>query len=195
MNNVKNILPFDGEAYFFSTVFTRQESDNYFNSLLYNVLWKQQAIKIFGKEVKQPRLTAWYSDALKNYTYSGLTMEALEWRKELVEIRKKVQTISGTTFNSALLNLYRDGSDSVGWHRDNEKELGRHPVIGSVSLGATRQFVMRHFVDKSNKISIELTPGSLLLMQGYTQQNWEHSLPKTKKLLGARINITFRNII
>ena len=190
-----NLLPHDGEAWFYEGLFSPEETGRYFNLLLNNVEWKHQPVKIFGREVLQPRLTAWFADSLKKYRYSGITMDAFEWTKELLEIREKVEKISGSGFNSALLNFYRNGNDSVGWHRDNEKELGPAPVIASVSLGAARKFELRNYSDNSEKVSILLTDGSLLLMKGNTQKAWEHRLPKSVKQLDARINITFRNIV
>jgi len=143
----------------------------------------------------QPRLTAWYGDPGKAYSYSGITMQPHNWTKALLEIKQRIEAVAGASFNSALLNLYRDGKDSMGWHRDNEKELGINPVIGSVSFGAARTFVLRHYTDKKLKQSIELTHGSFLLMRGRTQHCWEHSLPKRITSTGERINITFRRIL
>lgn len=190
-----NLLPHDGEAYFYPELFSKKESDHYLNALLQEISWKQEPIVIFGKQVMQPRLTAWFGDEGKCYHYSGITMQPERWTKSLLKIKEQIEVIAGVTFNSALLNQYRDGKDSMGWHRDNEKELGHNPVIGSVSFGATRKFVLRHYQDHSLKRSVELSHGSLLLMQGKTQHCWMHSIPKTTKQLGSRINITFRVII
>lgn len=140
----------------------------------------------------QPRLTAWYGDAGKDYSYSGITMQPLAWTDTLMAIKQSADKVAGVSFNSALLNLYRDGKDSMGWHRDNEKELGTNPVIASVSFGAPRRFLLRHYTDKKLVREIVLTHGSLLLMRGETQHYWEHSIPKTAKPAGSRINITFR---
>jgi len=147
---------------------------------------------MFGKTVLQPRLTAWYGDAGKSYTYSGATMHPLSWLPVLESIRNRIAAVCSVHFTGALLNLYRDGQDSMGWHRDNEKELGPNPIIGSVSLGAARDFLFRHYYDKTEKLTVPLLDGSLLLMQGVTQHYWEHSLPKRKGVTGMRINITFR---
>lgn len=190
----QNILPFQGEVNFYPCFFSVAEADQYLNNLLHEVQWRQQPIKIFGKEIMQPRLTAWFSTEGKSYTYSGITMLPLEWPNTLTIIKEKIETVSPVKFNSVLLNLYRDGKDSMGWHRDNEKELGINPVIGSVSLGAARTFQMRHYKDKSKLRSIDLTHGSLLLMAGETQHYWEHQIPKTNKMKGKRINLTFRMI-
>jgi alkylated DNA repair dioxygenase AlkB len=142
----------------------------------------------------QPRLTAWYGDPDKYYEYSGITMHPKKWTNTLLEIKHRIETLSPVTFNSALLNQYRHEKDSVGWHRDNEKSLGINPVIGSVSFGASRNFLFRHYADKTVRHSVELTHGSLLLMQGQTQHCWEHSIPKQTAATGPRINITFRKI-
>lgn len=189
-----NLLPFKGEALLYAQFFSKEESDLYFEQLKNTIHWKQEPIKIFGREVMQPRLTAWYGDAGKAYTYSGITMHPLPWIPALETIRQKIKNIASVSFNSALLNLYRDGKDSMGWHRDNEKELGINPVIGSVSFGATRIFKLRNHQDKSLIKSIPLTHGSLLLMKGETQHYWEHHIPKTNEPAGGRINITFRVI-
>ncbi len=190
----KNLLPFNGEVLLFENFFTENESEIYFNHLLNEIKWKQEPIKIFGKEIMQPRLTAFYGDDEKDYSYSGIRMKSYPWTKELHEVKNKIETIDKVKFTSALLNLYRDGKDSMGWHRDNEKELGLNPVIGSVSFGASRIFQLRNYKDKKIIKSIELTNGSFLLTRGETQHYWEHQLPKTKNRNGKRINITFRVI-
>jgi alkylated DNA repair dioxygenase AlkB len=189
-----NILSFNGDAVFYPGFFSPDESDYYFNSLRNEIQWKQEPIKIFGKEVMQPRLTAWHGDSDKPYTYSGITMQPHPWTKSLQSIKQKIEAVAGIKFTSALLNLYRDGSDSMGWHRDNEKELGDQPVIGSVSFGATRTFQFRNYKTKKDLKSLELTNGSFLLMRGDTNHYWEHSVPKKRQVLKERINITFRVI-
>jgi alkylated DNA repair dioxygenase AlkB len=142
----------------------------------------------------QPRLTAWYGDVEKPYAYSGITMAPDQWIHPLIEIKSVADQLSGAESSSALLNLYRDGNDGLGWHRDNEKVLGPTPTIASVSLGAVRSFQLRDYKDKKNLISLELQPGSVVIMRGASQQMWEHRVPKSKKVFGARINITFRII-
>lgn len=189
-----NLLPFDGDVRYFPALFTTQESDTLFHQLMEDIDWKQEPIKLFGKAVMQPRLTAWYGDADKSYGYSGITMQPMPWTTLLLQLKQKAEAIAGQGFNSALLNLYRNGQDSMGWHRDNEKELGRDPVIASLSFGATRLFKLRHVQDKKQVLSIALEPGSLLLMQGATQHHWLHQLPKTTLVTSPRINITFRCI-
>lgn len=189
-----NLLPFGGELYYIENVLIPEASELYFNRLFSEVCWKHEPIRIFGKEILQPRLTAWYGDEEKPYTYSGLTMQAHRWIKPLSDIKKVADEYSGVQSTSALLNLYRDGNDGMGWHRDNEKMLGPSPVIASISLGAVRKFQVRSYRDKNNLISIELQPGSLVIMKGASQKEWEHRVPKTSKKVGARINITFRVI-
>jgi alkylated DNA repair dioxygenase AlkB len=141
-----------------------------------------------------PRLTAWYGDPAKTYVYSGITVRSLEWIAPLLEIKRRIEGVSDYSFNSVLLNRYRNGSDSVSWHADDEPELGQNPLIGSVSFGEARSFQMKHkFLDEKRKIILE--HGSYLLMKGSTQHYWLHQIPKSKRALGERINLTFRDII
>ena len=159
------------------------------------VVWKQEPIVLFGKAVMQPRLTAWMADEEKTYRYSGITMQAQAFLPELILLKSKLEDLCGIRFNSALLNLYRHGNDSMGWHRDNEKELGPNPVIASLSLGAVREFQMRRYHDKGDKRKLMLEPGSLLIMSEQSQTYYEHQLPKMKQVVDTRINITFRTIV
>jgi alkylated DNA repair dioxygenase AlkB len=144
--------------------------------------------------VASPRLSAWYGDPGAIYSYSGLRLEPLPWTPVLLEIRQVVTDLAETPFNSVLLNLYRDGQDSMGWHSDAEPELGRNPVIASVSLGAVRRFVLRHKKRKEQHIALELESGSVLVMGGALQHYWRHALPKIRQAVGPRINLTFRLI-
>ncbi len=194
MKEFVNILETDGRVDFFPQFFSHEESDHYFKILSEGIAWKQEPVSIFGKMILQPRLTAWYGDPDKSYSYSGITMDPTPWTPTLLEIKLRIETVSPAVFNSALLNQYRNQKDSVGWHRDNEESLGTNPVIGSVSFGAARCFQLRNYKHKSIKHSLELTHGSLLLMQGQTQHFWEHCVPKQSAGLGKRINITFRRI-
>jgi alkylated DNA repair dioxygenase AlkB len=190
-----NLLPKDGEVFYYPEFFSNEESDLFYQTLVKEISWKQEPIKIFGKSVMQPRLTAWVGDPSKGYSYSGITMEPLPWNKSLLDIKQRVDHISETTFTSALLNFYRDQNDSMGWHRDDEKELGVNPVIASVSFGAARVFQLKHRQEKSLKVSLELERGSLLLMRGSTQHHWLHSIPKRTCQVSPRINITFRVLL
>lgn len=189
-----NILPRDGEVFYYPDFFSKSESAHFFDSLQDQVNWTQSPIKMFGKEVLQPRLTAWYGDSGVCYSYSGLSMEPQIWSNELELIKSKIELSQHVQFNGVLLNRYRDEKDSMGWHRDNEKELGKKPTIGSVSFGETRVFEFRHIEDKKIKISLELEDGSLLIMRGETQHYWQHRLLKQKSKCQERINLTFRAI-
>lgn len=163
-----------------------------------NVPWRHEPIKLFGKEVMQPRLTAWYGDAGASYRYSGLQLEPLPWLPVLQELRQRVEAAAGTSFNSVLLNLYRHGQDSMGWHADDEPELGPEPVIASLSLGATRRFRLRPRPGAAfthAPAGLELSSGSLLLMRGPTQHHWQHAVPKTARPTGPRLNLTFRRVV
>jgi alkylated DNA repair dioxygenase AlkB len=193
-NSIENLLPHKGKVFLFENFFTEKEAAHFLQKLKSTIQWKQEPIKMFGKMIMQPRLTAWYGDADKSYTYSGITMKPNNWTKELLEIKTRIEPISNVQFTSALLNLYRDGQDSMGWHRDNEKELGDNPTIGSVSFGESRIFKLREYATKELVKNIELLHGSYLLMQGETQHFWEHQIPKTTKTLTERINITFRKL-
>ncbi|MEP6984343.1 MAG: alpha-ketoglutarate-dependent dioxygenase AlkB [Chloroflexota bacterium] len=173
---------------------TPAESDALFADLTANIAWEQKPIVFMGKEVMQPRLTAWYGDEGKSYTYSGWTVDPLPWTPTLLTLRARVEGAAGVVFNSVLLNRYRTGQDSVGWHSDDEPELGTNPVIASISLGAARNFQFKHKHNPDLKQTIELTNGTLLLMRGTTQHFWKHQIPKTTKVLGPRINLTFRVI-
>ena len=186
----------DADVILFENIFSKQESQNHYQNLIDNIQWRQDKIKIFGKLLEQPRLTAFYGDTNKEYAYSGIVMKPIGWNEELLFIKERVEEIAKINFTSVLLNYYRDGKDSMGWHSDDEKELGQTPVIGSVSFGESRVFQMRHKFRKDiKKVDIALTNGSLLLMKGTTQHFWQHQIPKTKKELESRINLTFRVIV
>jgi len=183
----------NGEYLFYPDFLSKSESDNYFHLLKNEILWKQESMNMYGKQVMFPRLTAWYGDNDKPYTFSGITLRPHSWTKELFEIKNKIEPFANTQFNSVLLNQYRNGNDSISWHTDAEKELGLNPIIGSVNFGATRKFQLRHIKTKE-KIEIELTHGSLLIMQGELQHFWQHQVPKTTQEVSERINLTFRVI-
>lgn len=193
-NQMLNILPFDGETYYYGKIIPQQKALAYLDTLFTNIEWKHDEAKIFGKHFITKRKAAWYGDADFGYTYSNTTKNALPWTPELREIKETVEGITGTQFNSCLLNLYHNGDEGMSWHSDNEKSLGKNTVIASVSLGATRRFSFRHKATKET-ISIELENGSLLVMRGETQSHWLHSLPKTKKVASPRINLTFRTFV
>jgi len=187
---IVNLLPKDGKVLLFENSLTIN-----YQRLKEQIQWKHEKIIIFGKSVLQPRLTAWYGDADTDYSYSGLMNVPLPWTPELLNIKKQVESITHCHFNSVLCNLYRDGQDSMGWHQDNEPELGIDPCIASVSFGATRVFKMRHKYDKKLDIlKFNLENGTLLIMSGNTQTFWQHQITKTNKTVGARINLTFRTV-
>lgn len=189
-----NILPKDGEVLFYPSFFSKEDSDRLFQSLLSTIVWEQYRIRFFGKMQDQPRLSAFHGDSGVTYTYSGKKLFAQPWNPDLLEIKERIETIINVKFSAVLLNLYRDGKDGIGWHSDAEKEHGTTHVIGSVSFGATRTFKLRHCEDKQLAVKMELAHGSYLLMQGETQLNWQHQVPKTTQPLTERINLTFREL-
>lgn len=188
LNTIEN-----GEYIFFPNFFSKAESDSFLKNLRSNIVWKQESMNMYGKKIDFPRLTAWYGNNDKPYSFSGITLQPLPWSREILSIKSKIESLAKTAFNSVLLNLYRDGNDSISWHTDAEKELGNNPVIASVNFGATRKFQLRHIKTKE-KLEIDLTHGSLLIMQGELQHFWQHQVPKTSKVVGERINLTFRVI-
>lgn len=171
-----------------------EEANELFEKLLLQVNWQQDDIVVFGKKYQQPRLTALYGNDGKSYSYSSLTMFPNKWNSLLTYIKEKVEDFMKVKFTTVLLNYYRDGNDSNGWHADNEKELGKNPIIASVSFGAKRVFQMKHNSIKEQKFKIELEHGSLLIMKGTTQHFWKHQIPKSTRNVGPRINLTFRII-
>jgi alkylated DNA repair dioxygenase AlkB len=184
----------DADIIFYPSLLDESDCNRLFTELTQTIQWRQDWITIYGRSRPQPRLTAWYGDPGKSYSYSGITMHPMPWISTLLSLKANLEGLSGVVFNSVLLNLYRDGNDSMGWHSDDEPELGLNPVIGSLSLGGTRRFMLRHRFEKGLKHQLELTSGSLLLMQGTTQQYWQHQVPKTKRPVLPRINLTFRVI-
>lgn len=190
----QSILPFDGEVYLYPDFYEEQGTRLIFEQLKNSILWKQDKMKIYGKTINFPRLTSWYADGDQEYTYSGVLNTPVPFTPLLLKIKEAAEQQCGRQFNSALLNYYRDGSDSMGWHSDDEAELSDNPVIASVSFGATRTFRFKHKQQKDAKVAIDLNNGSLLIMQGATQHHWLHQVPKTAKQPGPRINITFRDI-
>jgi alkylated DNA repair dioxygenase AlkB len=184
----------DAEVIMYRGFLDKNESDRIFSELYNNIDWKQDTTILFGKQVNLPRLTAWYGEPGKSYCYSKIKMEPLLWIPVLINLKYQIEALSDTQFNSVLLNLYRDGKDSVAWHSDDELELGKNPTIASISFGATRRFMFRHKYQKKIKFEIELTHGSFLLMKGATQHFWQHQIPKTNKLVEPRINLTFRKV-
>ncbi|WOG29269.1 alpha-ketoglutarate-dependent dioxygenase AlkB family protein [Endozoicomonas sp. 8E] len=188
----------DAELSFWPDLIAQQDCESYYQQLLSGTRWRQDTITIFGKTLDLPRLQAWYGDKGMTYSYSGLTLTPEPWTPVLLAIKKVVEHTCHSSFNSVLLNLYRDGNDSNGWHSDDETELGEHPVIASLSLGQERRFRLKHKEARSRGIqplSLDLPSGSLLVMSGSTQRCWQHCLPKTSRTVLPRINLTFRNVI
>lgn len=189
-----NLLPYEGVTLYYGKVLDQDKAQLYFERLYRAIAWRQDELFMFGKRIITKRKVAWYGDQDYAYTYSHTTKKALKWTKELLELKARIEEIAGATFNSCLLNLYHNGEEGMSWHSDDEKELKTHAAIASLSLGAERKFLLKHKRTKE-KVSIWLENGSLLLMQGATQSNWLHALPKTKKVSQPRINLTFRTII
>ena len=184
----------DAEIIYFPHFYDQLIADAMYAELQKDILWQQDDIKVYGKIYPQPRLTALYGDEGLSYSYSNIKMVPHPWNILLQKIKTAVELAAKTNFSTVLLNNYRDGKDSNGWHADNEKELGINPIIASVSFGAERVFQLKHNTDKSQKAAITLQHGSLLLMKGTTQHFWKHQIPKTAKPIGTRINLTFRLI-
>jgi alkylated DNA repair dioxygenase AlkB len=184
------------EVYYLQNLYPDQSANRIRDDLIGETPWRQESITVWGKRHLQPRLVAWYGDPGHVYTYSGIRLDPLPWTALLNCIRTRVENASGTDFNSVLLNYYRDNKDSMGFHSDDEKELGERPVIASLSLGEQRTFTFKSKVDKNARpIRIKLTSGSLLIMQGDTQTNWKHAINKESRPCGPRVNLTFRRIL
>lgn len=189
-----NLLPEGGTVNYYGRVLSLQEANQYFDILLQTIAWKNDEAIILGKHIITKRKVAWYGDNEYAYSYSNTTKQALAWTKELSELKNIVEEITGLSFNSCLLNLYHNGEEGVSWHSDDEKSLGKNTAIASFSFGAERKFLFRHKLTKQS-VAVLLENGSLLLMRNATQTNWLHSLPKSKKVKKARINLTFRTIV
>jgi len=175
-------------------VFTQTEARFYLESLLNFIPWQPDEVVIFGKRIVTSRKVAWFGDQDFAYTYSNSTRIALPWTETLLQIKSKVEKVSGCLFNSCLLNLYHEGNEGMGWHSDDEKTLEPHSAIASVSFGAARKFSFRHKKTRET-LSLLLENGSLLVMKDETQTHWHHSLPKTNRKVGIRINLTFRRML
>ena len=193
--SLEQISIIDGELAFAHQFYSTEIANELYTSLLAETPWRQELITVWGKTYLQPRLTAWYGDVESNYNYSGIALEPHPWTATLLKIKNEIEALTMRRFNSVLLNLYRDQQDSVGWHSDNELELGHAPAIASVSFGESRIFKLRHKSKPEQKTrNIELSSGSVLFMAGSLQQHWEHAVLKETRLHRPRINLTFRNI-
>lgn len=189
-----NLLPFDGEVYYYPNFFNRKKTAHLYQELLSKIAWENDKLMMFGKQITTQRKVALYGDKDYAYNYSNSSKKAVLWTPELIQLKKEVEEKCNTIFNACLLNLYHNGKETMGWHADDEPELGKNPLIASISLGADRTFSFKHKKNKQT-ISIVLEKGSLLLMKGETQIYWLHKLPSTRLVKTPRINLTFRNIL
>lgn len=189
--------PGDGESelWFSPDWLAQGNADALLHALRDSIQWETHRIRMFGREVDSPRLSSWIGDPGTAYRYSGMRFEPRPWPMALVDIRQRLVQELACDFNSVLANRYRDGRDYMGWHSDDEAELGARPVIASISLGATRRFVLKHRRQEGRKLEVELPHGSLLVMRGETQTHYRHALPRTMRTMDERINLTFRNIL
>lgn len=184
----------DGELYLLPQFLADSEAAPVLDALSTELAWTRHRVRLFGREHLTPRLCAWYGDPGARYAYSGQALEPLPWPPALAGLRARLHTALGLAFNSVLCNLYRDGADSMGWHSDDEASLGPQPVIASLSLGATRRFALRHRARRYRSVTLALGNGDLLLMAGDTQAHWQHAVPRTRRPIAARINLTFRAV-
>ena len=194
-NEIEQLQLPNAELIYIPEFFKKQEADSLFNKIYSETNWQQDDIKVFGKLYKQPRLTSLYGESGQPYSYSNITMYPKYFTQTLVLIKERIERIAETNFNTVLINLYRHGQDSNGWHADNENELGQNPIIASISLGEERPFYFKHRTIKEAKHKLILKHGSLLIMKGEMQHFWLHQIAKTKKKIGPRINLTFRKLI
>jgi alkylated DNA repair dioxygenase AlkB len=190
----RNLLPFDGTVNYFGQIFTQNECLEYFKAIFDKIPWQQDEVIIFGKKIITARKIAWFSEDNLPYTYSNSTKNSSIFTPDLLAIKTKIELLSGEKYNACLLNLYHNGNEGMGWHADNEKEIATDSAIASVSFGEERKFVFKH-KSTSETISLSLENGSLLIMKNETQRYWLHSLPKTTKINGPRINLTFRKML
>lgn len=188
-----NLLPYDGTVFYYGLVFDTLKSEEIFQTLLIEIEWKNDEAIIFGKHIQTKRKVAWYGSYPFEYTYSKITKKALPWTPLLLELKEEVERQTGETYNSCLLNLYHEGSEGMAWHSDGEKDLKKNGAIASLSFGSSRNFVFKH-KKTSEKISLLLNSGSLLVMKGETQTHWLHRLPPTTRVHSPRVNLTFRTI-
>ncbi|WP_428740430.1 alpha-ketoglutarate-dependent dioxygenase AlkB family protein [Tenacibaculum sp.] len=190
----KNLLPKDGTVNYYGIVLSQKEADDYYESLLKSIEWRNDEAIIFGKRMVTKRKVAWYADQPFEYSYSNITKTALPFTKELLALKELVEKETDETYNSCLLNLYHDGSEGMAWHSDGEKDLKKNGAITSLTLGAERKFGFKHKQTKE-VVSLVLQHGSLLVMKDETQTYWLHRLPPTKKVHRPRVNLTFRTIV
>lgn len=186
----------DAEICYLPHLRLKEPHESLLQRLIDETPWRAEQITVWGKRRVQPRLTGWYGDPGSRYRYSGIDLEPLPWTETLQDIRQAVETATRASFNSVLLNYYRDQRDSMGFHSDDEPELGREPTIASLSLGETRTLTLKHRRRKDiEPVRLPLESGSLLVMKGETQRNWKHGIGKQSRLCGPRVNLTFRQIL
>ena len=192
-NRPGNLLPYDGAVNYYGPIMSRRDADHYFDSLMSEIPWRNDEAVIYGRRIITRRKVAWHADLPASYTYSNTTRTALPWTPVLLKLKDLVQSVSGETYNSCLLNLYHDGSEGMAWHSDAETDLKPNGAIGSLSFGAERKFAFKHKRTKET-VSKFLQHGSLLVMRGSTQTYWLHRLPPTRTVTTPRINLTFRTV-
>ena len=188
-----NLLPVDGEVFYYGRVLSLDDADHYYHTLLTSIDWQPDQAMANGKLIETRRRIAWHASQPFSYTYSGITKTAWPWTDALLQLKQIVEAHTDTTYNSCLVNLYNDGQDGMAWHSDGEKDLLRHGAIASLTLGAERRFAFKHKLS-GEKVSLELAHGGLLVMQGKTQDYWLHRLPPVVGVEQPRINLTFRTI-
>ncbi|MGJ8697540.1 MAG: alpha-ketoglutarate-dependent dioxygenase AlkB family protein [Verrucomicrobiaceae bacterium] len=188
-----NLLPHDGIVHYHPAFFPASKTSRFLSSLTTKIPWQHDEVTMFGKTIVTAREVAWFGDPGLDYTYSGKTKSPLPWNPLLLELKQLTEEKSGHQFNSCLLNLYHNGSEGMSWHRDNESSIVPHSPIACLSFGAQRRFHFKHATTKE-RITLELAPGSLLLMAGQTQTHWLHALPKTTRVNTPRISLTFRQM-
>ncbi len=190
----QNILPYDGELYYYGPILSSTDIAQYMQMLEDDIQWQSESIKIYGKVHTPNRKVAWYADQEYEFRYSGSIKTARLWHPRLLYLKRKVEDVSHSSFNSCLLNRYPDGSSYLGWHSDDERDLQPDGTIASLSFGEERRFVFRHKLTKE-KLELILQDSSLLIMAGTIQKHWEHTLPKAMKIKTPRINLTFRQAV
>lgn len=190
----QNLLPLDGEVHYYAVIYDGLELKKFYSYLLIEIPWENDEVLIFGKRMVTKRKVAWFAEDGISYTYSNNTKSGLNFTKELLSLKTKVEEITGERYNACLLNLYHNGEEGMGWHSDDEKSIVSESSIASLSFGIDRKFSLKHKVTNQT-VSLNLENGSLLEMKGLTQKYWKHSLPKSKKINKPRINLTFRKMI
>jgi len=186
----------DAEVFYLDRLELAQSDMEVLRLLIAEVPWRSEEVAMWGRKIPQPRLTAWHGDPGSVYAYSGIELHPAPWTPMLLDIKTRIEAAAGSAFNSVLINYYRDNRDSIGFHSDNEPELGEQPVIGSLSLGEERTFILKHKRSKAvEPVRVRLASGSLLLMTGDTQRYWRHGILKESRPCGPRVNLTFRTIV